>query len=237
VTLNDYRLIVYYSLCYNEGELTPSITFVHYAAASRTPRNTRSQLLNALSLCATELPGHCTDIPALLFTCRQGLLSSARINTVLALPSYSWKMSLNVIFHQQLGLPSDSILHFPTNTFYSFFFRLSALPCCLNPHHYDLFCTRALSACWICSIANNTLRDVVRAFAEDTLSFQNVVKYARMILSYVPQKSTTRTHQCPAALAAVCRLLVPNCRILNGKCGKCVHNICTSLNETRLSLC
>jgi hypothetical protein len=181
--------------------------------------------------------GHCTDILALLFTCRQGLLSSARINTVLALPSYSWKMSLNVIFPRQLGLPSDSILHFPTNTFYSFFFRLSAIPCCLNPHHYDVFCTCALSTSWICNIANNTLRDVVRAFAEDTLSFQNVVKYARNVLSYVPQKRTARTHQCPTALAAVCRLLVPNCRILNGKCGKGGHNICTSLNETRLSLC
>jgi hypothetical protein len=175
--LNNYRLIVYYSLCHNEGQLTPSITFVHYAAASRTPRNTRSQLLSALSLCATELP--VALLPALLFTCRQGLLSSTRINTVLALPSYSWKMSLKVIFHRQLGLPSDSILYFPTNTFYSFLFRLSVIPCCLNPHHYDVFCTCALSACWICSIANNTLCDVVRAFAEDTLSFQNVVMYAR----------------------------------------------------------
>ena len=54
-TLNDYRLNVYCNLCYNEEELTSSITSVHNAAASRTPSNTRSQLLYALSLCAPDL--------------------------------------------------------------------------------------------------------------------------------------------------------------------------------------
>ena len=120
-------------------------------------------------------------------------------------------MSLNVILHRQLGLPSDSILHFPTNTFYSFFFRLSTIPCCLNPHHYDVFCTCALSACWICNIANNILRDVVPTFCEDILSFQNVVKYARNALSHLHQKSTATTNQCPTAFAAVCTSLAPNC--------------------------
>ena len=68
---------------------------------------------------------HCvplTDLPVALcgpqtrtapFTSRRGLLSSASINTIQALPSYSLKMSLNVILHRRLGLPSDSILHFP----------------------------------------------------------------------------------------------------------------------------